>query len=112
MAANPAAKPIARRRLVIFAPKVFSVRSLPFGQAMIAQRRIQLARFTLPWRGRVDCRAKRRQAGWGGLALRKAKFTPPRLTSRYARCFADPPPPGEGEASASILRAINRALRI
>src|SRR3954466_13447164 len=26
--------------------------------------------------------------------------TPPRLTSRYARCFADPPPPGEGEASA------------
>src|SRR5713226_5936282 len=56
-------------------------------------------RFTLPWRGRVDCRAQRRQAGWGELPLLEQEITPPRLTSRYARCFADPPPPGEGEES-------------
>src|SRR3954468_13257938 len=37
-------------------------------------------------------------AGWGELSLLAQEITPPRLTSRYARCFADPPPPGEGEA--------------
>ena len=39
---------------------------------------------------------------------RRGKLTPPRLTSRYARCFADPPPPGEGEESA-LLRSFNYA---
>src|SRR5439155_25743479 len=61
------------------------------------QSSARLAFFTLPWRGRVDCRAQRRQAGWGELLCKSTKLTPPRLTSRYARCFADPPPPGEGE---------------
>src|SRR5471032_1196177 len=52
-------------------------------------------------------------AGWGELARWTVRFTPPRLTSRYARCFADPPPSkgrsrpsstgyGEGEASALL----------
>ncbi len=37
-------------------------------------------------------------AGSGELSLLAQEITPLRLTSRYARCFADAPPPGEGEA--------------
>src|SRR5712671_6744592 len=41
----------------------------------------QRALFTLPWRGRVDCRAQRRQAGWGELSLFGTKDHPTPLAS-------------------------------
>src|SRR5260221_10881153 len=52
------------------------------------------------------------RAGWGELLCEQAKFTPPRLTSRYARCFADPPPPGEGEERARLAPRIPYRLNI
>src|SRR5207244_835410 len=67
-------------------------------------RSVPLARFTLPWRGRVG---ERSEPGWGELCFPKCKLTPPRLPS--LRSAVDPPPPGEGEASALLLRAMDSA---
>src|SRR3954452_7799744 len=64
---------------------------------------VQLARFTLPWRGRAASEA----SGVGWVSYPAHELTPPPLTSRYARCFADPPPPGEGEESSSLRWLLN-----
>ena len=64
--------------------------------------------FTFPWRGKVDARSA---AGWGesarsALQIPASPRTPPRVPSGR-----DPPPAGEGEASA-FFRAIQQPARI
>src|SRR5256885_331305 len=43
----------------------------------VGARSHALSFFTLPWRGRVDCRAQRRQVGWGELSLRAQRSPHP-----------------------------------
>src|SRR4051794_22956080 len=80
---------------------------------VLAPMTISLARDLLssPSPGGGGSTAERSEGRRGGVSFRylAQEFTPPRLTSRYARCFADPPPPGEGEACALIGRTIARS---
>ena len=56
---------------------------------------VPLAFFTLPWRGRVGCRAKRRQSGWGGkcMSAKQRKAHPTPLANARAPPPHFPPPP-------------------
>src|SRR5205823_1329078 len=52
--------------------------------------------------------AKRSEGERGGVNLVIPLFTPPRLASRFARCIADPPPPGEGDGASGRSRVSHR----